>query len=157
MLPYDRDAAVAYAHKWAYARNPAYPNFDAYGGDCTSFVSQCIYAGCGVMNMARDVGWYCRSLNDRAAAWSGVEYLYNFLVANRGAGPFGSEMPLEAALPGDVIQLSFDGLVYKHSLLAVRGYPGIHIAAHTDDSDYRPLETYQYQAARLIRIAGCRR
>jgi hypothetical protein len=36
---YDRSAAVAYAHKWAYSRNPAYYNYDKLGGDCTNFAS----------------------------------------------------------------------------------------------------------------------
>ena len=31
--PYDRDRAVQYAHKWAYARNPAYLDFEELGGD----------------------------------------------------------------------------------------------------------------------------
>lgn len=42
---YDREKAVAYAHKWAYGRNPAYADFSAMGGDCTNFLSQCLHAG----------------------------------------------------------------------------------------------------------------
>ena len=30
--PYDRSAAVQYAHQWAHARNPAYYNFDSIEG-----------------------------------------------------------------------------------------------------------------------------
>lgn len=47
---YQREKAVEYAKKWAYRRNPKYYNYDGVGGDCTNFVSQCIYAGCKVMN-----------------------------------------------------------------------------------------------------------
>ena len=43
--PYNREKAVAYAHSWAYGRNPAYYNFDKIDGDCTNFVSQCIFSG----------------------------------------------------------------------------------------------------------------
>lgn len=57
-MEYDRTAAVEYAHNWAYLRNPAYGKFDEMGGDCTNFVSQCLYAGCGVMNEQPDTGWY---------------------------------------------------------------------------------------------------
>lgn len=46
-LPYNRVAAVEYAQKWAFLRNPKFFNFDGLGGDCTNFVSQCIYAGSG--------------------------------------------------------------------------------------------------------------
>ena len=42
LLPYDRQAAVRYASRWAYGRNPAYADFDALGGDCTNFASQCL-------------------------------------------------------------------------------------------------------------------
>ena len=37
---YDRERAVAYAHQWAYSRNPAYYDFSVLGGDCTNFISQ---------------------------------------------------------------------------------------------------------------------
>ena len=49
-VSYNREKAVSYAEKWAFSRNPRYMSFDGIGGDCTSFVSQCLYAGSGVMN-----------------------------------------------------------------------------------------------------------
>ena len=49
-IPYDRRAAVAYAHQWAYGRNPDFYDYEEIGGDCTNFASQCLYAGTGVMN-----------------------------------------------------------------------------------------------------------
>ena len=47
---YDRRRAVEYALRWALSRNPEYYDFEDIGGDCTNFVSQCLFAGCGVMN-----------------------------------------------------------------------------------------------------------
>ena len=79
-IPYNRIVAVNYARKWAFGRNPAYYNFDGIGGDFTNFVSQCLYAGSGIMNFTPIFGWYYLSLSDRTASWTGVEYLYNFLV-----------------------------------------------------------------------------
>ena len=58
LLRYDRLAAVAYAHRWAYGRNPRYYDYERIGGDCTSFASQCLYAGAGVMDFTPDLGWY---------------------------------------------------------------------------------------------------
>ena len=69
---YDVQKATLYAKTWALSRNPQFYNFDKLGGDCTNFVSQCIYAGCGVMNFTKDIGWYYKSLNDRSASWCGV-------------------------------------------------------------------------------------
>ena len=79
-LPYDRDRAVMYARKWALTRNPLFVDFSDVGGNCTSFVSQCVYAGCCNMNFTRDFGWYYISGEDRAPAWSSVEFFYDFLV-----------------------------------------------------------------------------
>ncbi len=153
---YDREKAIAYAHKWALGRNPAYFNFDGMGGDCTNFISQCLHAGGAVMNYARDVGWYYTSPDNRAAAWSGVEYLCRFLTESEGIGPYASFQPLREAHVGDVIQLSFDGNTYSHSLLVVSTQPEILIATHTDDSDHRPLSSYMYELARLLHIEGIR-
>ena len=86
---YNRQSAVEYARRWALGRNPAYYDFEGIGGDCTSFVSQCLYEGSGIMNYTPVYGWYYNSLSDRTASWSGVEYLYNFLVTNTSVGPYG--------------------------------------------------------------------
>lgn len=53
---YDRKAAVLYAHAWAYGRNPAFYDYEQVGGDCTNFASQCIFAGCGIMNFTPTYG-----------------------------------------------------------------------------------------------------
>lgn len=79
---YNRQKVYEYAEKWAYKRNPSYYNFDNVGGDCTSFASQCIYAGAGVMNYEKITGWYYKNGNDKSSSWSGVEFLYNFLTTN---------------------------------------------------------------------------
>ena len=41
-MDFSRERAQAYAHRWAFGRNPEYLAFDRLGGDCTSFVSQCL-------------------------------------------------------------------------------------------------------------------
>jgi len=154
---YDREKAVAYAHRWAFDRNPAYFNFDSIGGDCTNFISQIIFSGAGVMNTRPNTGWYYRSLSDRSPSWTGVEFLYRFLTQNDGAGPVGADGRISDMIPGDIVQLSFDGLHFSHSLCVVdiMGAPtpeNLLIATHTFDSDYRPLATYSYMAVRFIHI-----
>ena len=158
---YDRQAAVDYAREWALSRNPRYYDFEEIGGDCTNFVSQCLYAGSGVMNYTPTFGWYFISPDDRAPAWSGVQFLYDFLTSNGGAGPYGEELPLIYAQPGDVIQLSFDGQNFTHTVIITRiplfpAPAGILIAAHSYDALDRPLNTYNYRTARLIHITGAR-
>ena len=68
LLPYRREAAEAYARYWAYGRNPDFYDYEAIGGDCTNFASQCIYAGTGVMNFTPTYGWYYISADDKAPA-----------------------------------------------------------------------------------------
>lgn len=155
--PYDRQAAVDYAHTWAYSRNPRYYDFSELGGDCANFTSQAIYAGAGVMNPKPTFGWYYYDLNHRSPAWSGVEFLYRFLVNNKGPGPVAVEVDMSQIQPGDIVQLSFDGRSFAHSPLVVAvGDPpapdNILLAAHSYDTDYRPLDTYPYVLARFLHI-----
>ncbi|MDR0917454.1 MAG: amidase domain-containing protein [Oscillospiraceae bacterium] len=153
-MPYNPQNAVAYAHRWAHGRNTRFYNFTGQGGDCTNFISQCLYAGCGVMDYRRDAGWYYRNLNDRAPAWTSVEHLFRYLTRTADtAGPRGTVVGLGEVSVGDVIQLSFDNSTFGHSLLIVeRSDSGIRVATHTDDSDYRQLETYSFAKLRAIRI-----
>jgi len=132
-----------------------------YGGDCTSFISQCIYAGSGIMNNTKDTGWYYNNINSRSPSWSGVEFLYNFLTTNKGIGPFGKEVNIEEAEIGDISQINFDGKVFGHSQIIVdklgNNFSDILIATHTYDSLNRALSTYQnVQKIRFIHIEGVR-
>ena len=155
-IPYDRAAAVAYARKWALSRNPAFYNFDENGGDCTNFASQSIYAGARTMNFTPIMGWYYRSSYDRSASWSGVEYLYHFLINNKSVGPYAHRVPQEEALPGDIVQLGTASGDFYHLPVITAVTPEILVAAHTYDSLDRPLSTYQYGMARFLHIDGVR-
>jgi len=157
---YNRRRAVAYAHRWAFERNPAWGVFDEMGGDCANFVSQCLFAGSGVMDETPGIGWYYVSLNHRAPAWSGVEELRRYLTRkDRRPGPYGIEAPMAAAQPGDVVLLQLDRERFTHSGVVVSaGSPAtaanVLIAAHTRDCDYRPVAAYPYQKALLIHVQG---
>ena len=155
-IPYNREAAVAYARKWALGRNPAYYDFENIGGDCTNFASQCIYAGAKVMNFTPDLGWYYNSSYDRAAAWTGVEYLYNFLVNNKSVGPYAHVVSQSEAKPGDIVQLGTVNGDFYHSPVIIAVRPMILVAAHTYDALDRPLYSYNFAMARFLHIDGVR-
>ena len=163
IIEYDREAAVAYARRWAFARNPSYYNFDRLGGDCTNFASQCLFAGIGVMNDTPDFGWYYRSLTERAAAWTGVEFFYRFLIANQtgvgdGTGPFAEEVDITELKIGDFVQLGRETGDFYHTPVVVgftaNGVPLV--AAHTNDAYGRALSSYSFERLRCIRILGGR-
>lgn len=163
VFPYNRQKAVEYAHKWAYGRNLSYYDFENIGGDCTNFASQTIYAGSGVMNYTSVFGWYYRNSYDRTASWTGVNFLYKFLINNEGLGPFAREVDARNVLPGDIVQLSFsgDGTFHHSPVIVGTGiFPdiaNIRIAAHTDNQDYYPLVNYNWKDIRFLHIAGVRR
>ena len=157
-IVYDRTQAVSYAEKWAFGRNPRYYNFDDLGGDCTNFISQCIYAGCNVMNFTPDTGWYYSDINNRAAAWTGVEFLYRFLTNNNGAGPYAEPAPLSDVNIGDVIQLGASKGEFYHSCLVVGFAKRIPlVAAHTNNAFNIPLTEYYFENFRCLKILGARK
>lgn len=155
--PYKRENAVAYARKFAFSQNSQFANFAGIGGNCTNFVSQCIYAGGCEMNYTPTFGWYYISLDDRSPSWSGVEYFYNFMTENVDVGPYGRNASSDELELGDVIQLAREADGYYHTLLVV-GFDGedILVAAQTDNAYARPLSTYTYDYARYIKILGIR-
>lgn len=154
---YDRAAAVAYAKKWAFGRNPAYYNFNNLGGDCTNYASQCLYAGAGVMNYTPVFGWYYVDLNNRAPAWTGVEYFYRFLTENTGMGPFAEDVPLSALEVGDFVQLGRETGDFYHTPVVTAVQNGrIYVAAHSYDAFDRPLSSYSYERIRTLHILGVR-
>lgn len=151
IISYDRISAINYAREWALSRNPRWYDFSDIGGDCTNFISQCIYAGSGTMNHP---GWFYRSLSSRSPSWTGVEFLWDFLIHNRTLGPFGFETDANDVIPGDIVQLG-DGSDYYHTLFITSIDP-ILVCAHTFDALDRPLSTYSYANARYFHISGVR-
>ena len=162
--PYSRDRAVTYARTWALDRNPLFLNFTGRGGDCTNFASQCLLAGSCTMDFTTDFGWYYISPDNRAPAWTSVEYFYDFMTEqenfaseNRGIGPFGREIRARELEVGDFIQLQNDMGDYYHTLVVTGFEPNdILICAHSDDALDRRLSTYNFASLRLIHIDGVR-
>ena len=160
--PYNRARAVEYAGKWALSRNPLFVDFTGGGGNCTNFVSQCILAGCGVMDFTPTFGWYYRDINNRAPAWSGVDELYGYLTGSGGfagqdmVGPFATEVTMRRQIEiGDVIQLADGAGDFYHTLI-ISGFEGndILICAHSNDALDRRLSTYNYSSLRVLHIEG---
>lgn len=161
-IPYDRKKVIEYAEKWAYDRNPNYYNFDNVGGDCTSFASQCIYAGAQSMNYSKQNGWYYINGNNKSPSWSGVEFLYKFLVSNKLAGPFGEKVNQTDIEVGDLVQLSFSGDKFEHTLIIVKiinklNLGNILISSHTYDSFDKPISEYSFNKIRFIHIKNVRK
>lgn len=161
---YRRDRAVMYARKWALSRNPLFIDFTGIGGNCTNFVSQCVLAGSCLMNYTPDFGWYYISADERAPAWSGVDYFYSFMTqepeyiaVNGGVGPYGRAVPRENVQIGDAVQLQNESGDWYHTLLvsAIDGSE-ILVCAQSDNALDRPLSSYNFANVRFIHIDGVR-
>ena len=160
---YQRENAVTYARAWALERNPLFVDFTGGGGDCTNFVSQCLLAASCTMDYTPTYGWYYVSVNDRAPAWSGVEFLYDYLVGtgefapnDARSGPFGREVRMQQAQPGDVIQLARGGDYYHTLIITGIERDDFLVSAHSDDALDRRLSTYTFDTLRFIHIDGVR-
>lgn len=159
--PYNRERAAAYAAKWAYNRNPRYYDFEGIGGDCTNFVSQCIYSGTGVMNYTPTYGWYYIAIDRRTPSWTGVTYLYDFLTSNEGVGPFGREVDIDHVQLGDVVQLIIEKEDWQHTAVVthIHNTPSprnIYVSSHSYDTRNKRLSDYAYTDLRFLHISGYR-
>ncbi len=116
------------------------------------------------MDFTPDFGWYYRSSDDRAPAWTSVAFFYDFLTEqplfaseNAGIGPFGHEARARELEVGDFIQLADEAGDYYHTLIITGFEPNdILVCAHTDDALNRRLSTYNYASLRFIHIDGVR-
>lgn len=154
-IDYNRADAVSYAEMWARSRNPKYYSFSGIGGNCTNFASQCVFAGCGVMNYTPVYGWYYIDAENRTPSWTGVEYFYDFMINNMSQGPYAADTEIQKAMPGDVIQLGNQNGQFYHSLVVLSNTGReIYVAANDNDALYRPLSSYNYQYIRCIHFLG---
>ncbi len=163
-IPYNRMYAIEYARKYALSRNPLFSDFTGRGGNCTSFASQCLLAGCSVMNFTPTFGWYYVNIEQRAPAWSGVEAFYDFLTSSgdfqdaEREGPYASVARARAQVElGDIVQLANAEGDFYHTLF-ITDFSGneIFVSANSDDALDRPLSSYNYSSLRVLHIEGAR-
>ncbi|WP_202127755.1 amidase domain-containing protein [Clostridium sp. C8-1-8] len=157
-VDYNRSAAINYARKWAYSRNPDYTNCPA---DCTNFVSQAVYAGAPKMNIISN--WATTSLI-AGKAWVLVDNFWSFLVNNTGSGPIAMDNTHNLDIDlGDVVQLwNNDEGCYHHTIIItdMDDYGGLYYCAHTTDRKDYSLDqayaggAYNYDKQRTAHIFG---
>ena len=154
---YDRLSAINYAKTWWNKRNPQFYNFDALGGDCTNFVSQCLYAGNIKMDFS-PLGWYYNNLNSRSPAFSGVEPLFNYSISNKkDVGPKCKLVTIDEVEVGDIIQLCQRKPVFNHCLIITKieespTLETIFVTCHTNDVYNKALSDYFFTKIRFLKI-----
>jgi hypothetical protein len=134
---YNRPAAVNYGTYYGPRMNsPPWGNYESpsLGGDCTNFVSQCIYAGGIPFDSTGAYTWYWYSDSNRVPSWTGVTYFRDYLKYNNSSsssnyGVKAEELYYGAVIEGDIIQN-----VGTHSMF-INAY---------DRHSYAPYQIYEY-------------
>src|SRR5450631_2316044 len=124
---YNRIAAASYGTKWAVpgARNSTWPDFSSSqggGGDCTNFISQCLYAGGWNMRqegyLINPYAWYCRPKRhwDHSKSWASADHFAYFLEISGRARPCN----LNELMLGDLIAEEITGHGIRHWMLVTQ-------------------------------------
>ena len=170
--PYSVDDALKYSYEWVgqtdYKRNPAFTAYDAYGGNCNNYTSQCLLAGGIPMDLqGKQWKWYGEDINNsagmygRSSSWAACEYFYEYCVENSGYGLVcETDTNLYSGRPGDIIQYLSDG-VGVHSVIITKviyddtgNVVDYLVNSNTTDKIDCPMSLYGYTEFRLIRIIG---
>ena len=144
---FNRLKAVEYALNWALERNGKFYDFSLLGGDCTNFVSQCMYYGGYLMNYSQ-YGWYYVDINRRSPSWTGVNEFWDFATKNQSN--YGVKLvpcELNELELADVIQL-YNGERYYHTLIVTSLDGTIKVSAHNVDRKDVPLYYYNFESLR---------
>ncbi len=168
-IPYNREAAVAYADRYYHERNREWYNFTDEGGNCQNYASQSLLAGGIQMDYTGDLQWKCyvtdpeyepeingeETKSGRTRSWVGVDYFYNYVLNNEGYGLVGDvNANLYYAQPGDIIIVGNGSL--SHTVIVSKVVDG-HILVNSNSIDMKdyPIEAYTYLNVVLIKILGC--
>lgn len=110
---YNRNNAESYALKYALTPNPKYMNMEKYGGNCTNFTSQCIYAGGIKADKIGNYQWYYTDSDHRAPAWSSANLFRDYYINNVGSssvyGLKANKCNFNSTRKGDLIQKVING------------------------------------------------
>ena len=162
---YNREKAREYARRWALSRNPLYKDYELYGGDCTNFTSQCIFAGGIPMDTVGNnelSKWYWYSDYSRVPSWTGAEAFYKYIIKNNESkkefGLYAKEVNYNQLEIGDIVQLVEDNKAYHTMIITEVILDGEYlidylICQHTIDLLDYPLSKKEGEK-RYIKILG---
>ncbi len=93
-------------------------------GDCTNFISQCLYEGGGlkqkVGEIYSDTCWFYKSSGNRSSSWTGVKQFNSYIKSSVSNINYKSSS-FSGVDFGDIIQLIEDGTTIAHHSLIVTG------------------------------------
>lgn len=170
--PYNVADALEYSYQWVgkadHVRNPAFTEYDIYGGNCNNYTSQCLLAGGIPMDLTGEQWkWYGEQINNyggrygRSQSWAACEHFYNYCVKNTGFGLVADVgANLFSGRVGDIIQYVSDGIAVHSVIITEVIYDeegnvvDYLINSNTTDKIDCPMSLYGYTDFRLIKIIG---
>ena len=146
---YDGGQASSYALNHALNYNPNYADFSGNGGDCTNFISQCLYAG----GISQHVGtaystnsWFYKTSTNRSATWTSANIFKNYVTGssskiNMPSSSWGS------VTYGDIIQLlsgsnAYHSMIVSGIVYGTSGRSDLLICCHSADRRHVSLSEY---------------
>lgn len=146
---YNTRDAVLYAFRYATSPNKDYYDFTNNGGDCTNFVSQCLYAG-GIKQhigtALTDTCWFYKTSKNRSSSWTGAKQFKNYITNSKSKI---NMVPTNFSnvFTGDVIQLVNKSGVPYHTLFVngisyTDGKKDVLVCAHTANRRNVALSVY---------------
>ncbi len=148
-LAYSSASSTRYALDYALNPNPNYADFTNLGGDCTNFISQCLYAGGKSMHYGTAYSgscWYYTTSTNRSSTWTGASQFRNYVTSGNSQLNM-STSNWNNVVNGDIIQLMSSGSAY-HSLIITGvayssyGRSDILVCAHTTNRRHVSLSAY---------------
>lgn len=126
-MEYKRSEAVEYARTWSLYRNPKYKDYDPWGGDCTNYISQCVYAGkIPFDEQGGDImgKWYWYGEYSRTPSWTSADAFSRYILNNNDEnsmnyGIYAVLAEYNELEIGDIVQLVYEGVAY-HTMIVTQ-------------------------------------
>ena len=155
------DAVQNYAQTWALGRNPAYIDFDPYGGDCAAFVSQSLNQVMSQNSMWKQGTKVLFFIVGNTASWSNADALYDYIINDMSTMTGGSfyvknaKTTTTAYRPtgwahsnGSPVFYDWDGNgIYDHAAISTKYQDSkTYVCAHNTDRKNVLWDLYQFMS-----------
>lgn len=167
MVQYNRDMAVKYAITYGLKPNPAYryfPIINNNSGNCSNFISQCLFAGgIPMIFSGENSWWYDNSSTDRkkdtwSVTWTVAHALYWMLKINRERDRFGAKgtetKKIYELQLGDLIFFEDNtGLIFHSAIITAFYYGKPLVSQNSFEAVNIPYDkSWNYSSVHYIKI-----
>lgn len=164
LQPYNASYAAAWAYQYALQNNPSpwHTYSSDEGGDCTNFVSICLYKGDIPFDTVGDPRynqrWFWNNTSNYTPTWTGVIPLWDYAINDGGVGLSASSVDRQNAYTGDIVQFnngSWHHSAFINNAYTYNDYRFIFICCHSANQQDVNLDNYlASETRRYLHING---